>query len=183
MPFFLEVKKTNNPNDWSMYFEEYKDWLEEKAETVTAPKKLIAYSTKNHCIKTLNTFLDFLLRRNLLDKSNVYKMTGFPASKITMRSADSLISKEEFNTIFGILQDTNPLVATFFQTAYYTGMRFNEIYGLSMDDIFMGELDDSVLKKALSDHQLNYFGYIVLESQPAFKIRHRKPNGSIPKNP
>ena len=128
MPYFLEVKKTNNPNDWSMYFEEYKDWLEECAETVTAPKRLIAYSTKNHCIKTLNTFLDFLKRRNLLDKANVYKMTGFPASKITMRSADALISKEEFKTIYGLLQDTNPLVATFFQTAYYTGMRFNEIY-------------------------------------------------------
>ena len=106
-----------------MYFEEFRDWLEEKAETVTAPKRLIAYSTKNHCIKTLNTFLQFLLRKNLLDKSNVYKMSGFPASKITMRSADALISKDEFKVVHGILQDTNPLVATFFETAYFTSWK------------------------------------------------------------
>ncbi len=183
MPFYLEVKKSNNPNNWSMHFEEFRDWLEDDAMTVTSPKRSIAYSTKNHVIKTLNTFLDYLLRRNLLDKSNVYKMTGFPASKINMRSADALISKEEFNAIYGILLDTNPLVATFFQTAYYTGMRFNEIYGLSMDDIFSGELDDKVLKTALSDHDMDYFGYIVLESQPAFKIRNRLSNGSIPRKP
>ncbi len=183
IPFFLDIKKINNPNNWSMYFEEYRDWLEEKAETVTAPKRLIAYSTKNHCIKTLNTFLQFLLRKNLLDKSNVYKMSGFPASKITMRSADALISKDEFKVILGILQDENPLVATFFETAYYTGMRFNEIYGLSIDDIFTGELDDTVLNKALTDHKIDYFGYIVLESQPANKIRNRLPNGTITRKP
>lgn len=56
LPFFLEVKKSNNPNNWSIHFEEFRDWLEDNAETVTTPKKLIAYSTKNHCIKTLNTF-------------------------------------------------------------------------------------------------------------------------------
>jgi len=183
MPFFLEVKKSNNPNNWSMHFEDFRDWLEDQALTVTKPKRPIAYSTKNHCIKTLNTFLDFLKVRNLLDKANVYKMTGFPASKITMRSAEALISKDEFNVIYGNLLDTDPLVATFFLTAYYTGMRFNEIYGLSMDDIFSGELDDSVLKNALSDHKIEYFGYIVLESQPAAKIRNRLTNGSILRKP
>lgn len=183
MPFFLEVKKSNNPNNWSLHFEDYRDWLEKEAQTVTSPKRSIAYSTMNHCIKTLNTFLDFLKTRNLMDKANVYKMTGFPADKINMRSADALISKEEFNTIYGILLDTNPLVATFFQAAYYTGMRFNEIYGLSMDDLFTGEIGDSVLNKALNDHGIEYCGYIVLESQPAFKIRNRLSNGSITRKP
>ena len=59
MPFYLEVKKSNNPNNWSMHFEDFREWLEDKAETVTKPKRSIAYSTKNHVIKTLNTFLDF----------------------------------------------------------------------------------------------------------------------------
>lgn len=110
-------------------------------------------------------------------------MTGFPSSKINMRSADSLISKVEFESVYKILNERNPLVATFFQTAYYTGMRFNEIYGLSLDDLFSGEIDDSVLKKALTDHKLEYFGYFVLESQPAFKIRNRNSNGSITRKP
>ena len=183
MPFFLEIIKTNNPNSWSMYFEEYKDWLEKEALTVTHPRKVIAYSTKNHCIKTVNTFLQFLLRKNLLDKANFYKMSGFPSSKINSRSADALISKEEFNTIYNLLKEDNPLVATFFQTAYFTGMRFNEIYGLSVDDLFSGQIDDKVLKTALADHKIDYYGYIVLESQPATKIRNRLSNGTIPRKP
>lgn len=183
LPFFLDVKKSNNPNNWSLFFEDYRDWLEAEAYTVTTPKKIIAYSTKNHCIKTLNTFLEYLIRRNMLDKSNVYKMSGFSASKINMRDAGSLISEEEFQSIYGILQESNPLVAIFFQTAFYTGMRFNEIYGLSIDDIFKGKMEDSVLKNALEDHKIEYFGYVVLESQPAAKIRNRLTNGTIKRKP
>ncbi|MGE3261927.1 MAG: hypothetical protein AB7K68_09125 [Bacteriovoracia bacterium] len=62
-------------------------------------------------------------------------------------------------------------------------MRFNEIYGLSMDDLFVGELEDSVLKPALEEHGIEYFGYIVLESQPADKVRKRHPDGSIARKP
>jgi len=69
LPFFLDVKKSNNPNNWSLFFEDYKTWLEEEAIGTKRSKKQIAYSTKNHCIKTLNTFLDFLVRQNLLDKA------------------------------------------------------------------------------------------------------------------
>ena len=183
LPFFLDVKKSNNPNNWTLFFEDYRDWLETEAYTVTIPKRIIAYSTKNHCIKTLNTFLQYLIRKNMLDKSNVYKMTGFPASKINMRDAGSLISEEEFKAVYSILETKNPTVAIFFQTAFFTGMRFNEIYGLSIDDIFKGKLDDSVLKNALEDHKIDYFGYVVLESQPANKIRNRMPNGTIKRKP
>lgn len=62
-------------------------------------------------------------------------------------------------------------------------MRFNEIYGLSIDDLFIGELDDLVLKKALEDHKIEYYGYIVLESQPASKIRDRLPDKTIKRKP
>lgn len=183
LPFFLDVKKSNNPNNWSLFFEDYKNWLEDTAKGTKRNKKSIAYSTKNHCVKTLNTFLDYLVRKNLLDKANVYKMTGFPASKINLRDAGALISEVEFKTIYNLLTKDNPLVATFFQTAYYTGMRFNEIYGLSIDDIFIGEIEDIVLKRALEDHEIEYFGYIVLESQPAAKVRDRLPDGSIKRKP
>jgi len=183
LPFFLDVKKSNNPNNWTLFFEDYREWLEVDAFTVTHPRKLLAYSTKNHCIKTLNTFIEFLVKKNMLDKSNVHKMTGFPASKINMRDAGSLISEEEFRTVYGVLKETSPLVAIFFQTAFYTGLRFNEIYGLSMDDLFSGELNESVLRKALNDHKIDYFGYIVLESQPANKIRDRLSDGSITRKP
>lgn len=183
LPFFLEIKKSNNPNNWSLHFEDFRNWLEDEAKGIKKSAKLIAYSTKNHCIKTLNTFLEFLVKQNLMDKANVYKVSGFPSSKINSRDASSLISAEEFSAVHGILQATNPLVATFFKTAYFTGMRFNEIFGLSLDDLFIGELDDNVLRTALDHHRIEYFGYVVLESQPATKIRERLKNGSILRKP
>jgi integrase len=183
LPFFLEVKAANNPNNWSMYFEDYKDWLEKDAYTIRDPEKLISYSSKNHCIKTLNTFLTFLVRKNLIDHGNVYKVTGFPTSKINARDASSVLSKEEFESVHQILKELNPLIATFFQTAYYTGMRFNEIFGLSIDDLFNGELEECVLKKSLENHKMDYWGYVVLESQPEGKTRARLPNKTIKRKP
>ncbi|MGE3757346.1 MAG: tyrosine-type recombinase/integrase [Pseudobdellovibrionaceae bacterium] len=182
-PFFLDIKKSNNPNNWPLFFEDYRKWLEDDVRTIKRGKKKLEYGTKNHCIKTLNTFLDFMVRKNLVDVTNIYKMKAFPASMTNSRDASALISESEFHTILKILKESNPLVAIFFETAYWTGMRFNEIYGLSLDDIFMGELEDDVLKKALSDHQMQYYGYIVLESQPKNKTRNRLPNGAIERKP
>jgi len=182
-PFFLDIKKSNNPNNWSLHFEDFKDWLEKEATGVKKSKKIIEYATKNHCIKTLNTFLSFLMRQNLVEQSNVYKVAAFAGSKVNRRDANSLISEEEFRVVHGLLKETNFLAATFFETAYWTGMRFSEIFGLSIDDIFMGKLDENVLSTALIDHKIEYFGYIVLESQPAKKIRDRLPDGSIKRKP
>jgi site-specific recombinase XerD len=183
LPYFLEIKKSNNPNNWSLHFEDFKNWLENEAVGIKRSKRLISYATKNHCIKTLNTLLTFLMRQNLVEKSNVYKMTAFPGSKINRRDASSLIPEEEFRMVHQLLKDRNPVAATFFETAYWTGMRFSEIFGLSIDDLFPGDLDDSVLSNALIHHQIPYFGYIVLESQPAKKIRDRMPDGSIQRKP
>lgn len=183
IPYFLDVKKSNNPNNWSLHFEDFKRWLEEEAYTIKRDRRLISYSTKNHCIKTLNTFLTYLVRQNLLDPANLYKVTSFPTHLVGARNADHLISPEEFKTVHGIMKETNSLAATFFETAYWTAMRFNEMFGLSIDDIFIGELDDQVLKPALKDHGIEYYGYIVLESQPQNKIRNRLANGTIKRKP
>ncbi len=182
-PYFLDIKKSNNPNNWSLFFEDYKKWLEDEARGVRGSKRPISYATKNHCIKTLNTLLTYLMRQNLVEKSNVYKMAAFPGNKINRRDASALISEDEFRVVHQMLADQNPLAATFFETAFWTGMRFSEIFGLSIDDIFAGELEEGVLKNALDDHEIPYFGYIVLESQPAKKIRDRMPDGSIKRKP
>lgn len=182
-PYFLDVKKSNNPNNWSLHFDDFKDWLENEAVGIRRPRRQISYATKNHCIKTLNTFMTFLMRQNLVEKSNVYKMTAFPGSKINRRDASALIPEDEFRVIHQLLKEKNPVAATFFETAFWTGMRFSEIFGLSIDDLFPGDLDESVLSTALVHHKIPYFGYIVLESQPAKKIRDRMPDGSIKRKP
>jgi integrase len=182
-PYFLEVKKSNNPNNWSLHFEDFKTWLEESAMTVREPRRLISYSTKNHCIRTLNTFLEFMAKTHRVERPNIYKVTGYAGGKINSRNADALIPLEEFKIVHGILKETNRTVATFFQTAYFTAMRFNEIYGLSLDDLFIGEIEDGVLKPALDHHNIEYFGYIVLESQPKTKVRDRLSDGTIKRKP
>ena len=183
IPFFLEVKKSNNPNNWSLHFEDFKTWLVDEAFTIRKKKSLISYATKNHCIKTLNTFLDYLKRQNLVDPANVYKVTSFPAHLVGSRNADHLIAEEEFRVVHALLKHSNSHAATFFEAAYWTAMRFNEIFGLSIDDIFIGEIDDNVLKPALKHHGIEYYGYIILQSQPATKIRERLTNGSIKRKP
>lgn len=183
IPFFLEIKNSNNPNNWSLFFEDFRIWLVEKALTIRTPQRNISYSTKNHCVKTLNTFLDYLKRNNKVDPSNIYKMTGFGKEKLNNRSADHLISNEEFKAIYSHLKELDSEVATFFQTAYWTGMRFNEIYGLSLDDLFVGKIEDNVLGEALEDHNIEYYGYIVLESQPKSKTRKRLKAGAIERKP
>jgi integrase len=183
LPFFLNIKDANNPNSWTLYFEEFKDWLEDCAVTIKQPQEIIAYSSKNHCIKTLNTFLSYLLKKNLVNPSNIHKLSGFAKHKLNTREADDLISFEEYQSIYNNLLEINESVAILYQTAYYTGMRFNEIYGLSMDSLFIGDIDDLVLSKALSDHQIEYFGYIILTDQPANKSRKRQSNGTIKRKP
>lgn len=183
IPYFLDLKKSNNPNNWSLHFEDFKKWLEEDAYTIKKKKALISYSTKNHCIKTLNTFLDYLKRQNLVDPVNIYKMTSFASHLVGSRNSDHLISKEEFQIVHGLLKDSNSMAAIFFQTAYWTAMRFNEIYGLSIDDLFIGELDEQVMGPALNHHRIKYHGYILLSSQPKNKIRDRQKDGSILRKP
>ncbi len=124
-----------------------------------------------------------MVSKNLLDPSNVYKLRAFDSHTVNSRDSDHVLSKVEFEEVRKHLKEIRPLIATFFETAYYTGMRFNEIYGLSMDDIFSGKLEDEVLEKALTDHGIAYYGYIVLESQPAGKVRARLADGSIARKP
>ena len=183
VPYFLENKGCNNPNQWPTYFEDYKDWLENEAKTIKEPRTIIAYASKNHCVKTLNTFLTYLVRNNKVDPTNIYKLNGFPVDKLNSRDADSLISNEDFEAVYTQLLELNKNVAIFFQTAYHTGMRFNEIFGLSIDDLFAGEIEDKVISKALKDHNIDCYGYIVLGSQPRTKTRTRNKDGSIDRKP
>lgn len=121
--------------------------------------------------------------REGVDPANVYKVTSFPTHLVGARNAEHLIGEEEFRVVHGLLKESNALAATFFETAYWTAMRFNEIYGLSLDDLFVGELDDQVLGPALDHHGIKYYGYIVLQSQPSNKIREREKDDSIKRKP
>lgn len=181
--YFLDVVKENNPNNWPTYFEKFKNWLEEDAKTTRKPIRNISYSSKNHCIKSLNTFLSFLVRNGKADPANIYKITGFGRSTMNYRDADSLIPRKEFDHIYKRMLELDEQSAIFYQTCYFTGMRFNEVFGLSIDDLFPGEIEDNVLNKILDQHDIEYYGYIVLQDQPFDKARKRNDDGSIDRKP
>lgn len=183
LQFFLEIKSVNNINNWSIYFEEFKSWLEESAYTIKNNPALISYSSKNHCIKALNAFLIFARNNQLVDPSNVYKISVFPASKLKSRDVEALIDKNEYECIYSILKEMNEDVAVMFQCAYWTGMRFSEIFGLSLDDLIQGKIGHNSIGNFLDKHEIDYCGYIVLESQPKSKIRLREKDGSILRKP
>ncbi len=183
LPYFLNKMGQENVNNWYINYENYKNWLEDEATTITHPKRPISYSSMNHCIKTLNTFSSYLVRNGLLDPGNMYKVTSFGVDKLNERDADDLINLDEFQFIYKRLQELSSKVAIFYQTAYFTGMRFNEIFGLSMNNLYLGKVEDSTFCKALEDHGIDCFGYIVLESQPAHKTRKREEDGSIKRKP
>ncbi len=99
------------------------------------------------------------------------------------RDADSLIPRKEFDHIYKRMLELDEQSAIFYQTCYFTGMRFNEVFGLSIDDLFPGEIEDNVLNKILEQHDIEYYGYIVLQDQPSDKARKRNADGTIERKP
>ena len=181
--YFLDIKNSNNPNNWYLFYEQFKDWLEHEAETIHRPKRKISYSTKNHCIKCLNTFSTFLLRNGHVDPANVFKLKSFSSYKIGSRDSGDLVSVDEYGQVYDYLAKVDETVATFFQTAYFTGMRFNEILGLSLSSLYKGQFEDTTLALRLKNNSIDYCGYLMVESQPVHKSLKRNDDFSIPRKP
>ncbi len=69
--------------------------------------------------------------------------------------------------------------AAYYRFGYFTGMRFNEMWGLSLDDIYDGKIHDENFQQRLEEHGLGeYPGYVVLESQPALSKASLRQNGT-----
>lgn len=164
LPYFLSIKKLNNIELWSSYFEEYKDWLESKAIQVRS-KSTISYSGKNHAIKAMNTFLKQLYDKRII--KSISKCEAFPEHLIGKRDIDDVISVSEMESIYSNLKSTSKLEAIFFRYLYFSGMRFSEALAISLADIFQGEMTDSsnILSKRIKTHNIKYYGYIVSDSQ------------------
>lgn len=53
----------------------------------------------------------------------------------------------------------------------HTGMRFNEGLGGSLMDVFPGQADHGLFSNLLKKNDIQYYGFIVLDSQPAAENR------------
>lgn len=160
--YFLQVKKLNNIESWSDHFDDFRAYLE-TAKTIKQ-NTVIAYQSKNHAIKSLNTFLFHLEKKKIIERA--YKCETFEEHLMNTRTIDDVIFPEEMEIIYDILMKRgHKLEALLFRYFYDTGGRWQEGLGLSLANIFQGEIDNDLLSKKMKAYEITYYGYIVLESQ------------------
>lgn len=161
--YFLQVKRLNNIELWTDNYSGFQTWLEKSAKTIRSGKP-IAVASRNHAIKSLNTFMEQLYNEGII---STYKKCGtFPEHLLNSRSIDDVIYPEEMELIFKELKNLGyKEEAIYFRYLYFSGMRFNEGLCISLGDLFQGEIDSGFMKKKLDAYNIKYFGYIVSDGQ------------------
>lgn len=181
--FFLNHKQSNNLNNWYLYFEEFRDWLEQAQPSQQTKTGQLSYSSKNHAISTLNTFLDVMHRKGKMEMAP--KCQKFASHLIGRRTVDDVLSDEEIDVIHARLRELDPteLAADFFLVLVNTGLRLGEGLGISMADFFPDELRDDKLARALKMCDVKSIGYISLESQLKDGGKPRGSDGTVRRKP
>lgn len=177
-PFFLEKMNLTNLRTWEGYLEDFRDYLLEcPAVRQKGKDTKLAYASRNNIISSLNAFLLMLYRRREIDR--LVKCRHFPRWRLNRKNDESVMSPEQQQSLFLSLKTLDSEAALFFWISLHTGLRLNEMLGLSLSDVFTGEVENIALKNALKPFQMPYFGYIVLESQPLssthLRLGHRVP--------
>ncbi|MDC1173889.1 hypothetical protein OAT67_00720 [Bacteriovoracaceae bacterium] len=179
LPYFLNIAQNNNINNWHLSYRKFKIWLEDDAKLIRNPKKNISYSSKNHAVKSLNTFMRHLKAEGIVNELHI--CVAFDESKLNEKSIDDVISEDESWIVYKKLRELKyDNEAEYFLMLYWTGMRFNEGLGISLADIYKGEISRDSLKNLLrrnlifhkddknipSEYFHRYFGFFTLSSQP-----------------
>lgn len=140
--FFLEIKEAENLNLWANHREEFKNWL------TTREKKRgtgnLSTQTMNHIFTEYNCFIDLMYSKGKC-KNNL-KIDLYEKSELNERNADDLITLEEYEFIRsqleGVWQD-------FYTILYWTGMRINELYSMSLADVHRNQIPHEQLRQLL----------------------------------
>lgn len=179
--FFLHEKQCNNLNNWPVHYEAFRDWLMGvKPLKVKSKKALLAVATMNHCIKVLNTFLETMARKGKMEECR--KCKAFPKSMLNIKGAEAVIPPDVSEAQHRQLEEINTTAADMYFVSLHTGLRLNELLGLSLGNVFSGEPKVDLLKKAFAQFSIETYGYIVLESQPA-DPKIRDGNNRVPRKP
>lgn len=181
-PYFLSLKNENNINNWSFHYEAFRSHLE-KTESMKKKglRKTLAYSTINHIINSLNGFVEVMYRWRFIERKD--KCRHFPSSLLTQRSEDAVIDPKLQHLIYSSLRFRDERSADFFLVSLHTGMRLNELMGLSLRDFHCGEINSDFMKRALKPYRMIPYGYITLESQPKSRADLRTDKGEIERKP
>ena len=178
LSFFITIKKADNPNNWHMFFSDFRDWLSRDATIIAGTK--LKVGSANNIILSVNNFLGFLSEKNLIDSdSAIKKCRLFDKSLIGHKTFENVASEAEFAQIHLRLKEVNASSAEFFWLLYHTGMRLTEALSLPMNCLYKGEIETGTLHEELTEKKIKYVGYIILESQCTKKSRVRDKTGHI----
>lgn len=179
-PFFLGERQSNNINNWSLFYQDFIDWLIQ-VKPAKGKSDTVSYSTKNHIITALNNFMVVMKLKNKIER--VDKCQKFQAHLVELRDIDDVYSDEEVKEICFQLDQIKIGHSDLFKVLLGTGLRISECLGLSLEDFYLGEPDHETLKNSLNRHGIKTLGYLVLESQIGHKSKVRDNNGVVYRKP
>ena len=182
IPYFLNEAKSNSIVLWSDHYDDYRKWLAKvpPIKSKSGLVKKLSISSQNNCIKSLNNFLDFMMRKEKMEAVPMCKT--YSRRLIQRKSAEDVMSQEVQKKIHAELLVIDQECADFFQFTNQTGLRNSEALGISMRDTIdippSGELG-----RMLNQYQLPAFGYILLDSQVKNAVKVRSADGTVERKP
>ncbi|MCB0413327.1 MAG: hypothetical protein KDD50_03280, partial [Bdellovibrionales bacterium] len=105
LDFFLNKKQCNNLNNWSLYFEDFREWLLTVKTGKSTKSDGLAYSSRNNVIGSVNIFLDIMFKKGKCELQP--KCQKFPRHLLNRRDAEDVISDEEALSITTLLHQGN----------------------------------------------------------------------------
>lgn len=180
-PFFIELKKENDFNRWDLHMEDFRDYLlDVKSIRNKRNCSELAYATKNGIIKSLNAFMRTLKRRHLTD--SLVKCRYFRNDLLNRKDETSVIPLDIQEAIQLSLRSKSSLAADFFTVSANSGLRMNELLGLSLADFRKGLPTSETIQDLLKKAHFHTFGHIRIYSQPKL-ASIRLLDGNVPRKP
>ena len=106
-----------------------------------------------------------------------------PEHMVAHRTFKDVILEPEMRRVYEAMKKINVAAAEFFLVLWHTGMRFSELYGLPMTALYRGDIKAEALRDELAKCNIEYKGYLYLDSQPETDDRKRAEDKSIPRKP
>lgn len=102
-PFFLYEKKKRNAQSWALYFDDFKDWIEDavsirKNKLSGDGQSRLSISSINKIIGDLNGYLDFLYKKRHLSILPP-KCEHLSGAEDGYRTGDDIVTDEEYNLV------------------------------------------------------------------------------------
>lgn len=173
--YFLNIKKLNNIQSWSLYFDDFIEWLS-TAKTIRKKKgeQLLSAATQNHIINALNVFLMIVWKKQKPSEAPP-KCERIEDSNVKRGAAD-LMPEREFKLFYEelgkmaqesdkkeIILKSRDLIAIL----YGTGMRLNECLSLAVGDFFNIPINEKNLQRQLQSYGLDSLSHLIFNSQLA----------------